>query len=158
MPLLERARVEVYVPDLPSAAYPNLLRSFEEEFTYAFGGCTIIPGLEGSYLSETGKRVPDNINLIYSDLPLALSTNFDSVARYVGELRRAAMEALPEEAILTWNRARPHSSTGTATPIAALALEWVIRVSQNYYQREITSHSGDEVMSRVFMLWRLTSC
>jgi len=27
-------------------------------------------------------------------------TNFDSVARYVGELKRAAMEALSEEAVL----------------------------------------------------------
>ena len=38
MPLLERTRVEVYLPDLPSSEYQNLLRSFEEEFTYAFGG------------------------------------------------------------------------------------------------------------------------
>ena len=38
MPLLERVRVEVYVPDLPAAAYRNLLLSFEEEFTDAFGG------------------------------------------------------------------------------------------------------------------------
>lgn len=51
MPLLERARVEVYVPDLAPAQYRNLLLSFEEEFTYAFGGCTIIRGLDGSYLS-----------------------------------------------------------------------------------------------------------
>jgi hypothetical protein len=38
LPLLERARVEVYVPDLPAPHYHNLLLSFEEEFTYAFGG------------------------------------------------------------------------------------------------------------------------
>ncbi len=59
MPLLERVRVEVYIPDLPADAYRNLLRSFEEEFTYAFGGCTIVSGLEGSYLSKTGTKVPD---------------------------------------------------------------------------------------------------
>ena len=57
-------------------------------------------GLEGSYLSDSGDRIPDRINLIYSDVPLALSTNFGSVARYVGELKRAAMEALSEEAVL----------------------------------------------------------
>ncbi len=100
MPLLERVRVEAYLPDLPSSEYQNLLRSFEEEFTYAFGGCSIVRGLEGSYLSDSGDRIPDRINLIFSDVPLALSTNFDSVALYVGELKRAAMEALSEEAVL----------------------------------------------------------
>ena len=100
LPLLERVRVEVYLPDLPSSEYQNLLRSFEEEFTYAFGGSSIVRGLEGSYLSESGERIPDRINLLYSDVPLALSTNFNSLAAYVGELRRAAIEALSEEAVL----------------------------------------------------------
>ena len=67
MPLLERVRVEAYLPDLPSSEYQNLLRSFEEEFTYAFGGCSIVRGLEGSYLSDSGDRIPDRINLIFSD-------------------------------------------------------------------------------------------
>ena len=65
MPLLERARVEVYIPNLPAPHYHNLLRAFEEEFTYAFGGCTIVGGLEGSYLSTAGVKTPDRINLIY---------------------------------------------------------------------------------------------
>ena len=38
--------------------------------------------------------------MLYSDAPLALSTNFDSVAAYVGKLKRAAMEALSEESVL----------------------------------------------------------
>jgi hypothetical protein len=100
LPLLERVRVEVYLPDLPSSEYQKLLRSFEEEFTYAFGGCSIVRGLEGSYLSEVGDRIPDRINLIYSDMPLSLSTNFDTVAGYVGKLKGAAIEALAEEAVL----------------------------------------------------------
>ena len=100
MPLLERVRVEVYLPDLPAAAYRNLLFSFEEEFTYAFGGCTILRGLDGNYLSRAGVKTPDRINLIYTDLPLALSTNFESVARYADELKQAAVEALAEEAVL----------------------------------------------------------
>ena len=100
MPLLERVRVEVYVPDLPADAYRNLLLSFEEEFTYAFGGCTIVRGLDGNYLSQSGAKTPDRINLIYTDLPLALSTNFESVARYADELKQVAVEALAEEAIL----------------------------------------------------------
>jgi hypothetical protein len=47
LPLLEQVRVEVYLPDLPSTQYQNLLRSFEEELTYAFGGSTIVRGFEG---------------------------------------------------------------------------------------------------------------
>lgn len=100
MPLLERVRVEIYLPDLPSSEYQNLLRSFEEELTYAFGGCSIVRGLEGSYLSEAGDRIPDRINLVYSDAPLALSTNFETVAAYVGELKQVSMEVLSEEAVL----------------------------------------------------------
>lgn len=100
MPLLEQARVEVYVPDLPAPHYPNLLLSFQEEFTYAFGGCTVVRGLDGSYLSLSGANTPDHINLIYTDLPLALSTSFESVARYADELKQAAFEDLDEETIL----------------------------------------------------------
>ncbi|MEK6405518.1 MAG: hypothetical protein AABN34_01000 [Acidobacteriota bacterium] len=100
MPLLERVRVEIYLPDLPSASYRDLLLAFEEEFTYAFGGCTIVRGISGSYLSHTGIKVQDRINLIYTDLPVALSTNFEHVARYAGEVRQAAFKDLAEEAIL----------------------------------------------------------
>lgn len=100
MPLLERARVEIYLPDLPSASYRDLLLAFEEEFTYAFGGCTIVRGIHGNYLSNAGAKIQDRINLLYTDLPLALSTNFESVARYAHELKQAAFKDLAEEAIL----------------------------------------------------------
>lgn len=100
MPLLERTRVEVYLPDLPFPEYQKLLRSFEEELTYAFGGATVVRGLEGCYLSRAGELVPDRINLLYSDTPLALSTDFSIVAAYTRELRRAGMEALSEETVL----------------------------------------------------------
>ena len=100
MPLLERVRVEVYIPDPFLTEYDNLLRSFEAEFTYAFGGCTILRGLEGCYLSQFGNRIHDRINLIYSDVPLALSIESATVAGYVGAVRRAATEALAEEVVL----------------------------------------------------------
>ena len=100
MPLLERVRVEVYVPDPSQKKYDNLLLSLEEEFTYAFGGCTIVRDLRGSYLSSVGKRISDRVNLIYSDVPLALSTRFDAVASYAETVKRAAIEALTEEEVL----------------------------------------------------------
>ena len=100
MPLLERVRVEIYLPDPHLTKYDNLLRSFEEEFTYAFGGCTILRGLDGSYLSQVGNHIPDRINLIYTDVPLAFSIDFAIVAGYAGQLKRAAAEALDEEEIM----------------------------------------------------------
>ncbi|HJP92699.1 MAG TPA: hypothetical protein VJ875_12140 [Pyrinomonadaceae bacterium] len=100
MPLLERVRVELYLPDPQSPEYEILLRLLQKEFTYAFGGCSIVRDLEGSYLSILGNVIPDRINLIYSDIPTTLSKNFDTVAGYVDELKRAAMNALTEEAIL----------------------------------------------------------
>jgi hypothetical protein len=99
LPLLERARVEVFLPDLPTAAYRNLLTALDEEFTHAFGGCTIMRGLDGSYLSEAGVKVRDNINLILSDMPFALTEDFESIAIYTDELRQAVFEALSEEAV-----------------------------------------------------------
>jgi hypothetical protein len=104
LPLLERVRVEVYLPDLPTTVYQNLLAAFDQEFTYSFGRCTIARGLLGSYLSLSGIKTPDHINLIYTDLPLALPTRFQRVARYADELKRAAFDALSEEVVMVMQR------------------------------------------------------
>lgn len=100
MPLSEKARIEVYVPDSPNPAYQNLLRAFDEEFMYTFGGATVVRGLSGSYLSNSGLRMEDSINLIYTDTPFTFEENFESVSHYTDELRNAAFEALAEEAVL----------------------------------------------------------
>jgi hypothetical protein len=57
LPLSEKARIEIYVPDLSIGAYPRLLDELDREFTYTFGGCTIIRGLDGSYLSRLGVKI-----------------------------------------------------------------------------------------------------
>ena len=100
MPLSERARVEVYLPDLPRAAYRNLLDELAQEFTYTFGGCTIIRGLDGSYLSEAGSQIQDRINLIYTDTPYAFDENFVIISSYAEKLKAAVDTALEEEAVL----------------------------------------------------------
>jgi 3'-phosphoadenosine 5'-phosphosulfate sulfotransferase (PAPS reductase)/FAD synthetase len=100
LPLLEKARVEVYLPDLPSAAYQDLLNELAQEFTYAFGGCTIIRGLDGSYLSQAGLQIQDRINLIYTDTPYAFEENFEIVSAYADKLKAAVDIALEEEAVL----------------------------------------------------------
>ena len=100
MPLFERARVEVYLPDLPRVAYYNLLDELTQEFTYAFGGCTIIQGLDGSYLSEAGSPIQDRINLVYTDTPYAFVENFETISTYADKLKSAVNTALDEETVL----------------------------------------------------------
>ncbi len=77
-----------------------MLAAFDQEFTYTFGGCTIIRGLDGSYLSRAGSKMQDSISIIYTDVPLALEENFERFSRYADNLKKAAYEALEEEAVL----------------------------------------------------------
>ena len=77
MPLSAKARIEVYLPDLPKSSYQNLLQAFDDEFTYNFGGCTIVRGLDGSYLSKFGEKIKDRVNLIYTDTPYSFRENAD---------------------------------------------------------------------------------
>jgi hypothetical protein len=100
LPLLERARVEVYLPDLPRAAYSNLLDELTQEFTYTFGGCTMIRGLDGSYLSGAGSPIQDRINLIYTDTRYSFAENLEIISTYADKLKAAANTALEEETVL----------------------------------------------------------
>jgi hypothetical protein len=100
LPLSEKARVEIYLPDLPKPAYQDLLAALDREFTYTFGGCTIIRGLDGSYLSQAGQMLQDRITLIYTDTPYGFRENVEIISKYGDKLREAAYRALQEEAIL----------------------------------------------------------
>jgi len=100
LPLSARGRIEVYLPDLLKPSYQNLLQAFEDKFTYNFGGCTIIRGLDGSYLSKFGQPIKDRINLIYTDTPYSFQENSELLSTYTDKLRKTAFEALEEEAIL----------------------------------------------------------
>lgn len=100
MPLSERVRIEVYLPDLPREQYQNLLESLDLEFTHTFGGCTIIRGLTGSYLSQRGHPMQDRINLVYTDTAFAWTEDRAIASRYTDRLRQSVFESLEEEAIL----------------------------------------------------------
>ena len=100
MPLSENVRIEVYLPDLPTPSYRDLLEALEREFTYTFGGCTIVRGLDGSYLSQAGFPMQDKVNIIFTDLPLSLEQNLDRLSRYTDNLSRAAFDSLEEETVL----------------------------------------------------------
>jgi hypothetical protein len=90
----------VYLPDLPKAAYQELLDSFEREFTYTFGGCTVVRDLAGSYLSRHGLILKDRIQMIFTDTSLIFSEDLENLSRYTDHLRHATFIALQEEAVL----------------------------------------------------------
>jgi hypothetical protein len=90
----------VYLPDSPISAYQNLLDALDHELTYTFGGCTILRGLDGRFLSRLGHRVLDRVSIIYTDAPFSFRDNFEIISRYTDELREAAFSALEEEAVL----------------------------------------------------------
>jgi hypothetical protein len=100
LPLSEKVRIEVYLPDVSRAEYQELLVELQQEFTYTFGGCTTVRGLEGNYLSRGGLVIRDRVNLVYTDTPFALEGNFEVVSHYADKLREAAFDALDEEALL----------------------------------------------------------
>jgi hypothetical protein len=98
LPLSGKARIEAYLPDLPSPNYQELLEALQREFTFTFGGCTLIRDLDGSYLSQQGEWIQDRINLVYTDTPFSFEKK--TLARYADRLRSAAFRALKEEAVL----------------------------------------------------------
>ena len=100
MPLLKRARIEVYLPDKPKSIYRRLQKAFENEFLQIFGGATVIKNIKGLYLSESNKTDFDKINLVYADTPFDFDKNFKSLSKYADELREAALQASEEESIL----------------------------------------------------------
>ena len=100
MPLSERARIEIYLPDLPAEPYQNLLTVFQRELAYTFGGCSVLRDVEGSYLSFDGAHIYDHISIVYTDAPFEFEENRTLLSKYADELREAAFEALDEEAVL----------------------------------------------------------
>ncbi len=100
MPLSAKGRIEVYLPDLLDPAYQKLLLALENEFTYNFGGCTVVHGLTGNYLLKSGVKIQDRITVIYTDSPYSFHENFDILSSYTDKIRASAFDALSEEAIL----------------------------------------------------------
>ena len=100
MPLLKRARIEVYLPEQRQTKFRRLQRAFEHEFLMTFGGCTVIRNIRGLYLGTDGKPDFDKINLVYTDTPFDFDKNFAALSTYADELRTVAAEASDEESVL----------------------------------------------------------
>jgi hypothetical protein len=68
LPLSEKVRIEIFIPDLPDPAYSRILDVLGNELSYAFGGCTVVMG-SGKYRSADGVILPDKVNVLFSDTP-----------------------------------------------------------------------------------------
>jgi hypothetical protein len=110
LPLSVRARIEVYLPDLPRPEYRELLSILRREFTHSFGGCTIAHGLDGSYLSDSGQMVTDTVSLVYVDAGFDPDESLEILSLYTDKLRETVNEFLEEEAILVAVLRVRHSS------------------------------------------------
>lgn len=100
MPLSEKVRIEIFIPDLPDPIYGRLLEEFGDELSYAFGGCTVTSS-SGKYRSASGLILPDKINILFTDTPFEWKKDRDVIEQYAEELRDVIQRALKgEEALL----------------------------------------------------------
>jgi hypothetical protein len=100
LPLFERVRVEIFIPDLPDPAYAQLLDELGDELSYAFGGCSIVSAT-GKYRSFEGSILPDQITILFTDTPFKWELDQRIVQDYAARLQTSVRRALPnEEAIL----------------------------------------------------------
>ena len=53
MPLSEKVRIEIFIPDLSDPIYSRILEELGNELSYAFGGCTVV-ATNGKYRSVDG--------------------------------------------------------------------------------------------------------
>ena len=100
MPLLKRARIEIYIPERETSDYALLENAFEQEFLHTFGGCTVIRNIKGMYVGSDEKTEVEPVSLVYADTPFDFDENVDEISRYTDELREAALEASEEESVL----------------------------------------------------------
>jgi hypothetical protein len=100
LPLSERARIELYLPDVDRPEYQDLLSSLQSEFTYTFSGSSVVRGVDGAYLSRSGHIMTDRVNILYSDATIDPDKSFETISEYADHLRDVVNEALREEAVL----------------------------------------------------------
>jgi DNA-directed RNA polymerase delta subunit len=101
LPLLKRARIEIYLPvNAKKPGYMRLQKAFEQEFLETFGGATVINDIKGLYFSAADEPIQDKINLVYTDTPFDFDEQFTALSTYTDALREVALEASDEESIL----------------------------------------------------------
>jgi hypothetical protein len=83
-----------------SARYRRIRTAIETEFLNTFGGCTVIRGAKGLYLSDSATLMTDDIDLVYVDTPFNVEAENSILSSYTDSLRQALLEATSEESIL----------------------------------------------------------
>jgi hypothetical protein len=100
LPLLEKVRVEIFIPDLPDPAYDSILEVLGDELAYSFGGCTIISST-GKYRTSDGAIIPDKIHILFSDTQFVWARDRLLLESYAERARTVVKRALArEESIL----------------------------------------------------------
>jgi hypothetical protein len=100
LPLLEKIRIELFIPDLPGPIYSRLLAERGDELSYAFSGCTVTP-TQGKYRSTAGSILPDKINILFTDTPFYGEKDRLLLEQYTTALRQVVQRVLSnEEAML----------------------------------------------------------
>ena len=96
MPLSERVRIEIFIPDLPDPAYGSILEQLGNELTYAFGGSTVIQ-TNGKYRASDGLILPDKIQIHFSDTAFSWTRDRLLMELYAERIRNVVWRALSEE-------------------------------------------------------------
>jgi hypothetical protein len=100
LPLSEKVRIEIFIPDLPDPTYDLILDEFAVELTYTFGGCTVTRS-SGKYRSESGVILPNKISILFADTPFEWEKDRVILTQYAEELHSVIQRALnAEETIL----------------------------------------------------------
>jgi len=99
--LVQRARIEAFVPLKPDPLYADAVEWLVLDFCYCFGGWTILNDASGYYLGLHGRILPDRVRIVYTDTPLNLPGQRRLVESYVAGLADFLQANLDrEEAIL----------------------------------------------------------
>jgi hypothetical protein len=96
LPLSEKVRVEIFIPDLPEPSYNSLLEQLGNELTYSFGGCTVVSAA-GKYLALDDEIYSDRINLLFSDTTFQWSSARLEIELYAERIRGVVKHGLPQE-------------------------------------------------------------
>ena len=99
MPLLEKVRIELFIPDLPDPIYGHLLDELGDELSYAFGGCTVT-STQGKYRSTAGFIMPDKINILFTDTPFYWDQDRLLIEQYAASLHQVVQQALRNEEVI----------------------------------------------------------
>ncbi len=99
MPLSEKVRIEIFIPDSLDDAYRDLQEELATELSYAFGGCTEVPA-SGKYRSFDGLICSDKISILFSDAPLLWERDRLVLSHYVERVKHAAQSALEQEEVV----------------------------------------------------------